>query len=372
MERVDYHSLDTAKNRFIEASRRTLGFARDFGFVPSSKLGASANLFELDLSPFLDKNQGSIAIGLVPEGLGTADDARPADLSSSELRQFWYNIAHKTLACMTNDAASAGLQPILVALYLPSSSPESVFTPEFMDGFLSGFVDACREVGCVYIAGETPQLKSKIYPDKLDLAGAVFGLSPAGQDRIDSRRLAAGDQFVWVASSGPHENGFTTLRRMASELPRGYRTRLSDGSEFWQAINQATFLYSPLIQDCLKNNILLSNVEMISGHGWQKLMRPAQDLIYRVHTLPPVPEVFRFVQDHFDISPLDMLTTFNYGAGMAIFVRDDKAANQVIRLAEKRGLPACLGGEVLAGERRRVEVDPLGVCIEGEGFVLEK
>ena len=85
-DHVDYDQLDSAKLAFIAASRQTLTFARDFGFVADPTLGASANIFSLSLKPFIEQGLSEIQVTLLPEGLGTADDARPADLSTSEQR----------------------------------------------------------------------------------------------------------------------------------------------------------------------------------------------------------------------------------------------------------------------------------------------
>src|ERR1700722_13226443 len=123
MDRVDYNSLDKAKLAFIEASKKTLAFSAKYGAIPKQKLGASANIFSLNLQPYL-KSADNLYVTLIAEGLGTADDARPEDLSSTEAKEFWHNIGIKTMSALTNDAASAGMQTVLISLYLPSSRPE--------------------------------------------------------------------------------------------------------------------------------------------------------------------------------------------------------------------------------------------------------
>lgn len=378
IDRINYTHLDKAKNAFIEASRSTLGFAHEFGFVPDSTLGASSNVFQLDLKPFLKmmkagSRNDSLFISLIPEGLGTADDARPEDLTSNELISFWHNIGIKTVAVMTNDAASSGMQSILISLYLPSSEPEIVFSKEFMQGFLGGFVEGCKRVKCVYLSGETPQLKTKIYDGKLDIAGAVFGVIPAGKKSISSQNLNAGDYIVFVESSGPHENGFTTLRDLASRLPQGYRTKLPSGTQYWEAINKGSQLYTPLIQSIMNAGILLTNIEPISGHGWQKLMRPRQNFGYIIEQMLPVPEIFAFIEKTGGMTTKEMLSIFNYGVGYALFVDTREEADMVVKIAHENNLNACVAGQVVDGKGERyVEVKPLNVRLKGEGFGLKK
>jgi phosphoribosylformylglycinamidine cyclo-ligase len=373
IEKVDYDALDKAKLAFIAASKKTLTFAQDFGFVPEEKLGASANLFSLNLEQYLNHSQKNIYITLISEGLGTADDARPPDLTAEELQQFWYNIAIKTISSLTNDAASAGLQTILISLYLPSSDPKKVFDTSFIDGFTTGLIHACKTVGCVWISGETPQLKGKIYEDKLDIAGSLFALSPAGTAVIDGSKLQAGNKIVLIGSSGPHENGFTTLRALADKLPNGYRSQLPNGQEFWQAINAPSKLYTPLVQNLLKEQVEISNLENITGHGWLKLMRSTKNLCYHIKNVLPLPAIFPFVQEHALMTKEEMLKTFNCGAGFAIFLPDETNSKKTINIARQLGYEAIDAGEVLTSQTgRQLIVEPFNVELNDEQFLLKK
>ncbi len=373
IERVDYDALDKAKLSFIAASKKTLSFAQDFGFVPEEKLGASANLFSLNLEQYLNCSQRNIYITLIAEGLGTADDARPNDLTPDEFTLFWHNIGVKTISSLTNDAASAGLQTILVSLYLPSSDPKKVFDANFLEGFTSGLIAACKTVGCVWISGETPQLKGKIFEDKLDIAGSLFALLPAGQAVIDGSKLTAGNKIVLIASSGPHENGFTTLRALADKLPDGYRSKLSDSQEFWQAINAPSKLYTPLIQNLLKENVEICNLENITGHGWLKIMRSTKKLCYHIKKMLPVPPIFSYVEKHTLLSKEEMLKTFNYGAGFAVFLPDEVNAKETVNIAHRLGYQAIEAGEVLSSSSgRQLIIEPFNLKLTDEEFLLKK
>lgn len=372
IEKVDYQSLDKAKNAFIGASRKTLKFASRYGFILDEKLGASANVFSLDLAPFIKTGAKNLHVTLLPEGLGTADDARPDDLTEKERIEFWHNIGIKTVAVMTNDAAATGMQTILISLYLPSSEPARVFDKAFMKGFLDGFVEGCRTVGCVYFSGETPQLKTKIYPGRLDIAGALFGVMPPGRMPISSSNLAEGDKIVFVESSGPHENGFTTLRALAEKLPHGYRAKLPSGREYWQALNAPSVLYTPLIQDILAAGIVPTNVEPISGHGWQKLMRSSEKFRYVIEEMLPVPEIFSFVEKRSGLTPEEMIQIFNYGVGLAIFMRNSVSARKIVELASQHSLKAVVAGHVEKSKKREVVAKKLGITLNDTTFTLEK
>jgi phosphoribosylformylglycinamidine cyclo-ligase len=372
LEQVNYDVLDQAKAAFIEASKKTLGFASSYGFVPNDRLGASANIFALDLKPFIKQGAEKLFITLIPEGLGTADDARPDDLTEDELTTFWHNIAFKTLSALTNDAASGGLQTVLISLYLPSSTPERVFNKPFLDGFLNGFVAGCKTVGCVWISGETPQLKGKIYDDKLDIAGALFAMTPPGILPIDSTKLAEGNKIVLISSSGPHENGFTTLRRIATQLPDGYRTKLPDGQEFWQAINAPSILYTPFVQSLLAANLGVTGIENITGHGWQKMMRSNKPLKYVIKQMLPVPPVFSFIEEKTKTSAAAMIKIFNYGTGLAIYLDSDESASQAVNIAKQHNLNAIVAGEIVKAEKRQIIVEPLQIKLTDESFALKR
>ena len=241
-----------------------------------------------------------------------------------------------------------------------------------MRGFLDGFVSGCKTVGCVYLSGETPQLKTKIVGDKLDVAGSLFALLPPGVVPIGTRPLSPGDRIVLVESSGPHENGFTSLRDLATRLPQGYRTKLSDGSQFWQAINAGSKLYTPLIQSLLKQGVPLTNVENITGHGWLKIMRSDRPLRYRIQQMLPLLPVFEFVKQQTNISNHELFQIFNCGTGMAIFVPTVGDATEVVQIADGCGLRAIDAGVVEEASERQVVIEPLGVTLGGELLSLKK
>lgn len=189
---------------------------------------------------------------------------------------------------------------------------------------------------------------------------------------IDSQGLDAGQTIVLVESSGPHDNGFTSLRDLAVRLPKGYRTKLPDGREYWEAISEPTILYTPLVQAILEAGIRPTNVEPITGHGWQKLMRSKKSLRHVIETMPPVPAIFKFVEKESGLLPEQMIKIFNYGAGLAIFVKDKETAEKVVKIAAKNKLKAVVAGYTEKATNREVLIKPLNVTLSSGNFALGK
>lgn len=152
----------------------------------------------------------------------------------------------------------------------------------------------------------------------------------------------------------------------------GYRTKLPSGKEYWEALNLPSILYTGLIQTILAAGVHPTNVEPITGHGLQKLMRPKKNFSYVIEKMLPVPEIFSFVEKAAKISPAEMIKIFNYGVGYAIFTRTQTEAERVILIAKRHKLKAIIAGRVAASKKREVVVKPLNAILKGDSFSLTK
>ena len=103
-------------------------------------------------------------------------------------------------------------------------------------------------------------------------------------------------------------------------------------------------------------------------------MRSKNNLSYIIEDILPVPEVFQFVEEQSKTSTADMIKIFNYGLGLVIFVEDQEAADQVIKIVKKHDLNAITGGylEQSKSNRREVVIKPLKIVLESESFLLEQ
>jgi phosphoribosylformylglycinamidine cyclo-ligase len=102
----------------------------------------------------------------------------------------------------------------------------------------------------------------------------------------------------------------------------------------------------------------------VTGHGWRKLMRHPGAFTYRMHTLPAVPPVLAFMQQHAGIDDREAYGNLNMGAGFALYVAPGDA-ERVVEIASACGVPACVAGMVEAGPKQ-VVIEPLGLTFAGD------
>jgi phosphoribosylformylglycinamidine cyclo-ligase len=99
-----------------------------------------------------------------------------------------------------------------------------------------------------------------------------------------------------------------------------------------------------------------------------KLMRPARELTYRIERLPPVPPVLQFMVEQAGLDARTAYSTFNMGAGFAVYCAAGAGA-AVVSQAARLGLAAQVSGRVEQGSRA-VLLEPVGVRFEGTELEL--
>jgi phosphoribosylformylglycinamidine cyclo-ligase len=137
---------------------------------------------------------------------------------------------------------------------------------------------------------------------------------------------------------------------------------------FGDALLAPTRLYAPVTEALWRAGIAAHYCANITGHGWRKLLRHPASFTYRIHSVPQVPAVLRFMQQHAQLDDREAYSTLNMGAGFALFVGAGDA-QRTVEIARELGVGAEVAGAVEAGPKRLL-IEPLSLRFDDTDLQL--
>jgi len=355
---VQYDLIDPLKVAAQRAAAATASHLAAHGFseVEASR-GESA--YVVDVGPFY--------LASIVECLGTKTLVAD-EMQRLTGRSTFAAIAQDTIAMAVNDLITVGATPLVVQAYWAAGGSQWFSDAERAAALVSGWKAACDTCQVAWGGGETPALAGIVEAGRIDLAASCTGLVKPKPRLTLGEKLGPGDAIVLLASSGIHANGLSLARKLAERLPQGYLTEIEPGLNFGDALLAPTTLYSPVTEALWSAGVRVHYAANITGHGWRKLLRHPKALSYRIHTVPPVPAVLRFMQQQAGHDDAEAYGTLNMGAGFALYVHADDA-ERTMEVAQACGVPAWVAGEVLAGDKH-LHIEPLGVRFSGQDLQL--
>lgn len=356
---VDYGPLDAFKVACQQAASKTSDQLTAHGLAEAAGVrGESAYLVETA--------DGYLAH--VEEGLGTKNLVADA-MQKLTGQSFYSNIGIDVVATIVNDLITVGALPISVAMHAAVGDSSWFEDRKRAADLAAGFAHACKLAGAVWGGGETPALKGIIQPGTICLAGSAMGRIVDKTQRITGR-VKDGDAIVLLASTGVQTNGLTLCRALADRLPEGYLTKMGDGRAYGEALLDASAIYVDFVAGCQKAGINLHYAAHMTGHGWRKIMRLPEPFVYEMNDVGHVPAIFDFLMKQGPIDLREAYGTFNMGAGFAVYVEPSEVS-RCLEIAGKQGHKAWVGGHVhKQGDRKAVEIKPLGLTYEAESLKL--
>jgi phosphoribosylformylglycinamidine cyclo-ligase len=355
---VDYAKIDPLKIMAQKAARETAQnlLAAGFAEVEASR-GESAYVIDL----------GDFYLAAITECLGTK--SLVADEMRAVTGKTYYGaIAQDTIATAINDVVTVGARPLCVHAYWAVGGSDWFDDERRMSDLVAGWKRTCDAIGVSWGGGETPSLSGVVAQGAIDLAASCVGIVRPKERLTLGNDLQPGDTIVLLESSGIHANGLTLARRLAEQLENGYRTLISDGQLYGEALLDPTVIYSPVTEALFEAGVNIRYMSNITGHGWRKLMRHPGSFTYRITEIPPVPAVLRFIVEQAGLEPQEAYGSLNMGAGFAVFV-PAQDAEKALEIAARNGVRAYQAGLIEEGERR-VVVEPLGIVFAGKSLGL--
>src|ERR1700761_1822468 len=168
-------------------------------------LGGFGALFDLKAAGFRDPILVSTTDG-VGTKLKIAIDANLHDTVGIDL-----------VAMCVNDLVVQGAEPLFFLDYYATGKLDVAAGK----AIIAGIAQACREVGCALVGGETAEMPGMYTHGDYDLAG--FSVGAVERDQvIDGTTVAKGDVILGLASSGLHSNGFSLVRKVVADAGLDY------------------------------------------------------------------------------------------------------------------------------------------------------
>ena len=251
------------------------------------------------------------------DGVGTK-----AELAARHGR--WRGIGVDVVNHCIGDIAVHGARPLFFLDYIAMAR----LVPEVVAEIVAGMADACRVAGCALLGGETAEMPGTYVPGATDVVGTIVGA--ARQDRLWPRpeTVRAGDALVGVASSGPHTNGYSLIRRLLSEQPDA-----ATDAGLIDALLAPHRSYLPTVSAFSEAGIEPKALAHITGGGFfDNLPRvlPAH-LGARVDLGAwPVPELFATLVDWGGLADSEAFRVWNMGIGLVAVV-DEAGAEALVR-----------------------------------------
>ena len=256
----------------------------------------------------------------------------------------------------TNDLIVTGAEPLFFLDYYATGKLDLDTATDVISGIATG----CIMSGCALIGGETAEMPGMYEGEDYDLAGFCVGIAEK-EDIIDGSKVATGDTLIALASSGPHSNGYSLIRKIL-EVSNADLDQDLDGQSLKDALIAPTNIY---VKSVLK---LINASEVhalchITGGGFQEniprvLPETAKAVINtKSWDLPPV---FKWLQEKGNVDAFEMYRTFNCGVGMIACVPAEKA-DAAIALLNAEGEQAWIIGHIEDAVEGEEQVELVGI-----------
>ncbi|MBA4227060.1 MAG: phosphoribosylformylglycinamidine cyclo-ligase [Hyphomonas sp.] len=229
------------------------------------------------------------------------------------------------VAMCANDVLAQGAEPLFFLDYFATGKLEGGIA----EAVIAGIAEGCRRSGCALVGGETAEMPGMYPPGHYDLAGFVVGAVDRARVLPRMGDMQPGDVLIGIASSGPHSNGYSLIRRIVERegLFYGGPSPFSNSETLGEALLTPTRLYAPIVMPLIRAGKLKGLAHITGGGLTENTPRMCPDeLIPRIDraTWTP-PPVFQWLQDAGQVDLEEMHRTFNMGIGLVLAVAPEEA-----------------------------------------------
>lgn len=256
------------------------------------------------------------------------------------------------VAMCVNDLVVQGAEPLFFLDYYATGKLD-LYTAESV---VKGIGEGCQQAGCALIGGETAEMPGMYPLGDYDLAGFCVGIVEKDQ-LIDGSKVKPGDLLLGLASSGPHSNGYSLIRKIIEVSGQALDTQI-DGKPLIDALMAPTKIYVKSLL-ALMQEVDIHALSHITGGGIiENIPRVLPE-----HTLAKIdtqswtrPPVFDWLEQAGNVTYTEMHRTFNCGIGMVIAI-DPSQKDKAIEILTQQGETVSVIGEIHAADQQKPYVE---------------
>ena len=249
------------------------------------------------------------------------------------------------VAMCVNDIVTLGAEPMFFLDYFATGRLDVGVAERVVAGIGRG----CALAGAALVGGETAEMPGMYADGDYDLAGFCVGIVERGAI-VDGTRAAPGDHLVAIASSGPHSNGYSLIRRVV-DASGADLDRNVGGARLGDALLAPTRIYAASILPLAREGAVHAMAHITGGGIVENLPRvlPRGTRAVVDASSWRRPVVFDWIRDAGAVAEDEMWRTFNCGVGMLLVVARE-ASRTVVDALRASGEDAWVAGRIEPGE----------------------
>lgn len=249
------------------------------------------------------------------------------------------------VAMCVNDVLAQGAEPLFFLDYFATGKLDT----DKCATVIKGIAEGCRLSGCALIGGETAEMPGMYDGDDFDLAGFVVGAVNRGDILPRLEDMKSGDALIGMASSGPHSNGYSLIRKVValSGLSWDAPAPFAEGQTVAEALLTPTKLYVKSVLPLLKSGTVKGLAHITGGGLTENTPRMLPDHLSPILDFDSFtrPAVFAWLQETGGIDEAELRRAFNCGVGMVLCTAPEDA-DDTIKALNAAGEQAWLIGQL--------------------------
>ncbi|EAQ32852.1 phosphoribosylformylglycinamidine cyclo-ligase [Idiomarina baltica] len=258
------------------------------------------------------------------------------------------------VAMCVNDLIVQGAEPLFFLDYYATGKLDVDVAADVV----TGIGDGCEQSGCALIGGETAEMPGMYEHGDFDLAGFCVGVVEK-DDIIDGTKVAKGDALIALASSGPHSNGYSLIRKIIEVSEADLESHLENRT-LAEHLLEPTRIYVKSVLELIKQVPVHALSHITGGGFWENIPRVlpkgAKAVIDGNSWEWPV--IFDWLKENGNVSMREMYRTFNCGVGMVIAVPHAEA-ERAVELLKQLGEDAWVIGRIADAAENDEQVEIL-------------